>query len=239
MRRVLLVLTAVACAAICARAQWEVGGYIGGAHTQTSYLRLSQPALGNSFLFRDVRFRGESFQSPLYYGVRGGYFFTPHWGAQVEFIHLKVFANVERVVPVQGTLNGAPLSTSLPMDSVVQRFSISHGVNLLLTDLVFRQSLLPVPGERLGRLLLNFRLGLGGTVPHPESEIQGHGDEHYQAGSLALQAAAGAEFRLWRGLYWTAEYKYTRTRQQVDVFEGTAATLLESNHLVTGPTFHF
>jgi hypothetical protein len=35
------------------------------------------------------------------------------------------------------------------------------------------------------------------------------------------------------------EYKFTRVREQVDVNSGTATTLLESHHLVTGPAIHF
>jgi hypothetical protein len=62
---------------------------------------------------------------------------------------------------------------------------------------------------------------------------------HYQVGSPVIQAAAGVEMRLWRTLYWTGEYKFTRTREQVNVFSGTARSLLESHHLVTGPVIHF
>ena len=67
----------------------------------------------------------------------------------------------------------------------------------------------------------------------------GHVDEHYQSGSLSIQTAAGGEFRLLRKLNWLGEYKYTRTRQHVDVFSGTAETSLQSHHVVTGLAFHF
>ncbi len=82
-------------------------------------------------------------------------------------------------------------------------------------------------------------LGGGTTIPHAESTIEGQADEHYQTGNPAIQAAAGAELRILRHLYWMGEYKYTRTRQHVNVFSGIADTLLQTHHLVTGPVVHF
>jgi hypothetical protein len=153
---------------------------------------------------------------------------------------LKVFAKTALPVGVAGILNGVPISTVEPMAALVQHFSISHGVNLLLADAIFRERLRQRPGGKLGDVvLLNLRLGAGSTIPHPESEIQGHVDEHYQVGSPALQAAAGVELQLWHKLYWEGEYKYTYTSQHVEVYAGRAQSVLDSHHLVTGPVIHF
>jgi hypothetical protein len=51
--------------------------------------------------------------------------------------------------------------------------------------------------------------------------------------------AGGVELHVWRKLYWIGEYKYTRTREEVDVFSGTVKSLLQSHHIVTGPAIHF
>src|SRR5205823_13771467 len=134
----------------------------------------------------------------------------------------KVFADVVQSVRADGVLNGRPIGAQLPMNTIVQRFSISHGVNLLTANLVFGEQFFRHPGEKLGRVLVSVRFGAGTTIPHAESAIQGHINEHYQFGSPALQAAAGAQVRLLRHLYWMGEYKYTRTRQHVNVFSGTA-----------------
>ena len=227
--------------ALClpAHAEWVAGAYIGGAHTQNSDLLLRQPSLGTDLRFHNVRYSGNSFQGPLYYGAHGGYFFGRHWGIESEFTHLKIFAKVQKPAPVSGTLTGALVNTVQPADLLVQRFSISHGVNLLMANVVFRQPLWHSLSEPLGRLLIDTRLGGGATIPHPESTIQGRADEHYQIGRPVFAAAAGAELRLWRRLYWQGEYKYTRTRQRVDIFSGTAETLLQSHHLATGPVIHF
>ena len=224
---------------LTAAAEWHAAAYIGAAHTQASDLFLVQSAQGTELRFGSVAYSGASFQSPLYYGLRGGYFFSGRWGVEAEFTHLKVFANVSQPVHVLGRLNGNAVDTVVPLDSLVQRFSISHGVNLLMANAVFRQQFWRVPTQRLGRIVVNVRLGAGATIPHPESEVLGHVDEHYQTGSPVIQAVAGAELRIYRKLYWTAEYKYTRTRQHVDVFSGEAESLLRSHHFVTGPDIHF
>jgi hypothetical protein len=229
----LLVCFTVPCAA-----QWTLGAYLGGAHTQDSYLRLQQPSLATDLRFSGVSYRGESFQSPFYYGVRGGYFFSRHFGAEVEFTHLKVFANVSRSTPVSGTLNGAAINTVEPINTVIQGFSISHGVNLLLANAVFREPL-GQSGDKRPRAMVEFRFGAGTTIPHAESIIEENPDQHYQVGSPAIQLASALEIRLWHRLYWSGEYKFTRVREQVSVYSGTVTSLLLSHHLVTGPVFHF
>ena len=215
--------------------------YFGGAHTENSDLILQQPSLATNLTFSNVSYSGQSFQTAPYYGYRFGRYFRQHWGAEVELIHLKAIANVNQTLPISGVLNGVPINVSQPMNTIIQGFQIAHGVNLLLANAVFRQQLLgPRPSDGLEpRLMLALRFGAGGTIPHPDSTIQGHLDEHYQTGSPAIQVAAGVELKLWRRLHWIGEYKYTRTRQHVGVFAGTAETLLQSHQVVTGPAIHF
>src|SRR5438477_8739917 len=140
---------------LTAHAEWVAGAYIGGAHTQNSDLLLRQPSLGTELRFHNVRYSGNSFQGPLYYGAHGGYFFGRHWGIESEFTHLKVFTKVQEPAPVSGTLNGALVNAVQPADLLVQRFSISHGVNLLMANVVFRQPLWHSLSEPLGRLLID------------------------------------------------------------------------------------
>jgi hypothetical protein len=220
-------------------AQWVAGGYLGEAHTLNSGLAIRQPALGTDIHFHDISYRGESFQTPLYYGVRSGYFFRPKWGVEAEFTHLKVLANVNQTATVAGILNSTPIDAREPVNVIVQRFSISHGVNLLLANAVFRQELSHSNNERTARAYVNLRLGAGATIPHAESTIQGRADEHYQVGSPALQFAGNIELRICKRWYWVGEYKFTRTREQVDVSSGTAKSLLQTHHVITGPSVHF
>jgi lipid A oxidase len=234
-----LALVAVFCLDLHCGAQWIAGAYIGEAHTLNSALTVRQPALATDITFHDISYRGESFQTPLYYGVRGAYFFHPKWGVETEFIHLKVFANVDRTAAVVGTLNGAPIDAHEPVNAIIQRFSISHGVNLLLANAIFRHELWRSNGEKSAGAYVSLRLGAGATIPHAESTIQRRTDEHYQVGSPALQFAGTIELRIRKRWYWMGEYKFTRTREEVDVNSGTAKILLQTHHVVTGPSIHF
>lgn len=234
-----LLVAAVFCMSSPCAAQWTLGGYFGGAHTQASPLDLRQPFILNNLRFHEVSYRGESFQPPLYYGFRVGYFFREHWGVESEFTHLKVFANVDEPATITGVLNGSPITANLPVNTIMQRFSLSHGVNLLMINGMFRRALGKAADEKDARCHAILRFGAGATIPHVESTIQTLNDEHYQAGRPVIQVAGGLDVRTWGQLYWMAEYKFTRVREQVDVKFGTASTLLQSHHLVTGPAFHF
>src|SRR5918992_1585911 len=119
---------------------WVVAAYVGGARTAASPLTVSQPALGNSLIFEGVRFQSRSFDPPLYYGFRGGYFLRrmPSLGVEAEFIHLKVYSNPQQRVRVTGLRRGLSVAGELPLGEIVQQYSISHGVNLLLFNVAAR-----------------------------------------------------------------------------------------------------
>jgi opacity protein-like surface antigen len=220
---------------------WVVAAYLGGARTRPTSLGISQPALGTSLTFEGVRLEGRSFDPPLYYGFRGGYFFRrrPSVGAEAEFIHLKVFSDPAQRVAASGQLRGQPLNGEVPLGSVVRQYSISHGANLLLFNLAGRYRAGRGEAAPDGRLILTGRAGLGPTIPHTESNIEGQTQEQYELGRLAWQLAGGAEVRLWRGLYALGEYKFTRTRQRGAVAGGEARALLRTHHGVFGLSYHF
>ena len=214
-------------------AGWVVTAFLGGGRTASSDLTISQPTLGNNLNFERVRFNSRSFDPPLYYGFRGGYFFDrmPFLGVEAEFIHLKVFSDPQQQVRATGQLRNVPINRELRLGEIVQQYSISHGVNLLLFNVAARR--------RVNRLILTARGGLGPTLPHTESRIEGQPQEQYEVGSLGWQAAGGAELRLWRKLHLLGEYKFTRTRQRGKVFAGTAESLLQTHHGVFGLSYHF
>lgn len=220
---------------------WVVAAYVGGAHTSPSSLTISQPALGNSLAFEDVRFQSRSFDPPLYYGFRGGYFLrrVPSLGVEAEFIHLKVFSNPQQRVRVSGLRRGVALQGELALGEIVQQYSISHGVNLLLFNVAARRGLKRSAAAPGGRFILTGRVGAGPTLPHTESSIEGLRQEQYEVGRLGWQAAGGAEFKLWRGMHLLGEYKFTRTRQRGKVSSGTAESLLRTHHGVFGLSYHF
>ena len=186
----LMILSLLSCSCL-AQDAWVASVYFGGAHSLNSNVHLDQAALGTNLRFRNVAYESQSFTSPPYYGGYLGRHFGKHFGLEVEFTHLKAFAKVAQPVAVAGILNGTPLNTTEPMNTIVQHFSISHGVNLLTADAVWRQNVLNKP-----QLRVYGKFGAGTTIPHAESIVQLHSEEHYQVGSPAIQLAGGGEVHL-------------------------------------------
>jgi hypothetical protein len=184
--------------------------------------------------FSPVRYRSESLEAPVYYGYRLGFFPRSGWiGVEGELIHLKVVADTRPDVRIDGVLRGEPVSGSVPLSSIVEDFSITHGVNLLLLNAVARRR---AGGDRAShaRWTVAARLGAGASIPHAESTIGGAHREGYEWGALSVQGAAGVEMRVMRGLSIMSEYKLTHTVQDVRVAAGTARTPLTTHHVVAG-----
>jgi hypothetical protein len=220
-------------------ADWMVAGYFGAAHTMDAPLMVQQPSLNTDLVFDPVTYQGQSFTGPLYYGYRIGHTlpFWRHVAIEGEYIHLKMYAETRGDVRVRGRRGGMTVDQTVPLQDIVQRFSISHGVNLILVNAVFRY---PVEvTERSIPLTLTARLGAGPTIPHAESTIAGATQEGYELGALAAAAAAGAELRLWHGVHALAEYKFTRTNETVSVANGQATTRVRTHHAVFGLGFRF
>jgi hypothetical protein len=160
-------------------------------------------------------------------------------GVEAEFIHLKVFSNPQQRVRVTGLRRGVTLRGELPLGEIVQQYSISHGVNLLLFNVAARLAMRRSAAAPRGRLILTGRAGAGPTLPHTESSIEGLRQEQYEVGRLGWQAAGGAELKMWRGMHLLSEYKLSRTRQRGKVTHGTAESLLRTHHGVFGLSYHF
>ena len=223
------------------RREFAISYYMGSTRTRASSLTISQPALATQIKFEGVRYRGKSFDGPLYYGIRGGMFTGrfPALGFEAELVHLKVFTEPTQRVSAGGTHLGQPVNGQLPLGEIVQRFSISHGVNLLLVNVVGRYRIKADPQGRRSRFILEARFGAGPTLPHTESTIDGQPQEQFEVGRFAFQLGSGAKVRLKRTLYTLIEYKFTRTRQRGRVFMGEAESLLLSHHGILGLSYHF
>jgi opacity protein-like surface antigen len=214
--------------------QWAPTFYLGGTRTEHSTLTISQPGLGNQTIFSPVRFSGRSFDGPLYYGARIRYQLAviPWLGVETEFIHLKVYADAAQTVQASGQRAGQSINRQMPLNEIVQQYSISHGVNLLLFN-----SVLTYPLTR--QLSVTGRVGVGPTIPHTESTIDGRHQEQYEWGKVAWQGAGGVEIRLYRGLFALLEYKFTRTNQRGSVSSGDAQSLLRTHHGIFGLGYRF
>lgn len=220
-----------------AHAQWNAGAFLGGQRTQDSTIILERPAAGTDVRLQGVSFEGRNFQGPLYYGFRAGRILGWRLGLEAEFIHAKVYTDPQQQVLFDGTLEGFDVQQRRPLSDALERFSISHGVNFLLGNVVLRS--VEWDRDQPPSWMLLARLGAGGTISHPEATIGGVHREAYEFGGAAFQAAVGVEVRIWRGLYGAGEFKYTRTSQDVAVPGGSARAPLRSTHGIFGLSVYF
>jgi hypothetical protein len=160
------------------------------------------------------------------------------FGIEGEFIHLKAYGRTDRVARAIGTHGNVSIDEVIPISDIVQRFSISHGLNLVLVNAVARRTFGGSGGFR-SRVQLEGRLGAGPTFPHAESVVEGVSEEGYELGAVALQAGGGVHLRLFRRTGIIAEYKFTRTSQRVTIDSGTARGAFTSHHGVFGVVWRF
>lgn len=188
---------------------WLFAAFLGASWTAPATLNVDTVAVRASF--SRVHFHGDPFRAPQYYGYRLAWFPSARgpWGIEGEMIHLKVYAN-------DGSLGPA-----------IQRFWISHGLNLVLVNAVWRQT-----GQR--RVRLTARGGAGFSVPHGESTILGVTQEQYEAGSMSLQAAIGPEVTIAPHVAAIGEYKLTTVAPTVSVVGGTIKGRYTTQHLTFG-----
>ena len=191
-------------------AEWTLSAFLGASATADATLTLKRANLPD-VTSADVPLAGHAFASPPYYGYRFGW--RPSASARVgldaELIHLKVYA--------------AEASLAAP----VEAFSLSHGLNLLLGNVVLRQPVTP-------RISFDARVGAGVAIPHAESRVAGVAQEQYEVSSAALQAAAGPRLVLSRRLAAFAEYKLTTAAPTVHVAGGTIRGRYTSQHVAAG-----
>jgi hypothetical protein len=142
-------------------------------------------------------------------------------------------------VRVEGDIGGAAIREIAPLSRYADQFEVSHGLNLVLVNAVFRRTLVGHADPSEARIALVARIGAGPTIPRPEVIFLGVAAGAYEAGPIAFQAAAGLEARLWRGLRVLTEYKYTFTPTSFTIPDGRARFHVHSSHLATGLAVYF
>jgi lipid A oxidase len=224
-----------------ARAEVQLSIFTGVALTQDSDIDLHQ-AGGTDLTFHDVSFEGRDFETPPYYGFRALWFPTDasHWGFGGEFFHMKMYAETDDTVRVTGRRDGVPLNDTERIDQTIQSFSLSHGLNYALGDVVYRW----MPGRRgedfLGHLTPYAGIGLGLAIPHVESEENGSFHEEYQVHGPGVEGLAGVNVALTRHWGLMFEYKFTYANlDSLDIPGGSIEVTPLNHHLVTGLTFSF
>lgn len=210
-----------------AAAQWYVGAYLGGNSTQPSDVTVDQPAAASSFTFRDVHFSAEPLKSPQYYGYRFGRMFGAErrWGVEFELIHLKVIADTARTYQASGLIGGdVAISGDIQMNTFVQRYSMTHGLNYLLGNVVWRTP--------IGAHAVMIRGGLGPTLPHAETTVNGIVQEQYEYGGPGVHGAAGLDLRIRGRFSAMVEYKLTMSRPEISVALGGNGRVTAVTHQI-------
>jgi opacity protein-like surface antigen len=131
-------------------------------------------------------------------------------------------------VQVTGRLAGAAVNDTRRMDTAVQRYSMSHGLNFILANVVSRR---PIPG---GRLAVVVRAGLGPTLPHGESVVFGVNRERYEWAGLGLHAAAGLDLHVTGRMSGLVEYKVTYARPTIAIADGTGQMSAATHQVAVG-----
>jgi lipid A oxidase len=225
-----------------AAAEVFLDGFVGKSSTLDSDVKIEQPGRGNDFTIEGLSFDDESFVSPWYYGARVGYFFEglPAFGLGLEFFHFKILGQTGQGRRIQGTVSGAPLDTTAAVNTIVERFDVSHGVNYVTLDALLRYPLLEDP-ERFprGRVQLYAGAGLGPVITHAETRIQNQGLEKYELAGLGVQGFLGVRALVFKHFGVFVEYKFTHSGLEFDVFGGRARVDENTHHTVGGLSIHF
>ncbi|HEX2115124.1 MAG TPA: hypothetical protein VHM01_12025 [Alphaproteobacteria bacterium] len=214
-----------------AKAEWRISVYGGGSHTFDSDVKLRQPG-GTDLTLKDVPWRDESFESPIYYGARLTYWFEDSpWGLALDFTHAKMIANTGDVVEVSGTRAGMPVSGQEPLGGTFSNLQISHGLNLLTLNGLYRLRL-PVAIEPYAGI------GVGVAIPHVETEIAGVATQDYQLAGPAAQALVGINAPVHGRFSAFLEYKLSYANIDGDLSGGgTLEVEPWTNHFVLGLSF--
>ena len=218
-------------------AETRLSAYTGTSWTRDSDLRLTQPGVGTDLIASGVRWDARPTRPAPYYGLRLTAFPDPSatWGDALDYTHYKMYANTGRMVNVNGIWRGAAASGAAPLNQYVQQFELSHGVNVLSINGLYRW-----PDARLGRIEPYVGVGLAHYWPHAETLVGNAARETgYQASGFGYQLLAGAQYKLTQRTGLFVEGKFNRGKAEVDIAGGRAETPLRTFHLVGGISFGF
>ena len=218
--------------ALSARAEVTVSLFAGKSVTDNGDLTLKQ---GSTRLkFRNVEWEDESFEDPIFYGARLGYWFDnhPEWGLSIDFTHAKTYLNDKDTVAVQGERNGVVVDGYEPIRDSIQSFNLSHGLNMITFNGMYRWF---AAGQRdqtlLGRLQFYSGLGAGFSIPHVEAMIDGLRTYEYQAAAgPVVNGMVGLNYDLYEFLSGFLEYKLSYADVDADLKGGGSISAESVTH---------
>ena len=220
------------CVARNADAQWFFAGYLGANATKSSSVSVTAPASNLALRFDNVEFEARPFESPQYYGWRLGKLLEGRRvGLEFEFIHLKMYGDTGAVYPVTAGAGSVTPAPGQRMDTIVQRYAMTHGLNFLLANLVMRKEV----GD--GRAAIIGRAGAGVTIPHTETTVLGGAVDQYEYAGPGVHAAVGLDLRMAGRLSFVTEYKFTWAKPEITIAGGRGQTTAFAHHVAFGVAF--
>ena len=234
---VLAALAAVVVVPAQADAQWYLAVFMGANHTTPATISIDQPSKQTSLEFHDVTFEARPFKAPQYYGYRfGQYDRARKLAFEIEFIHLKVIGQTSRTFHVTGQLAGAPIDANVPMNTLVERYQMTHGLNFFLFNLKRRVPIKPQPdGNSRASLLAGG--GFGFTTPHAETTIAGVTKEQYEYAGIGFDGAIGLDLHLRKHVAAVVDYKVTYAKPKITLDGGTGQMSALSHQVAFGVAF--
>lgn len=215
-----------------------------------STLHVNQERLGNKYVFENVKahdHRGWDeglFQKALtipQYNYRLGYFFNKKqdFAFEINFDHTKYIITNGQEVNVSGVMNGKPVNKKIVFDNQ-QGFSyfLNNGANFLLFNLVKRFELYNTK-DRLFRLDLLTKAGIGPVIPHVENTLFGQANKPgFQLGgwNTGIETALRCSFLKYGYLEFAQKVDYARY-SGLKVYEGTAHQAFGTYELILSAGF--
>jgi lipid A oxidase len=225
-----------------AKAELSLAFFAGKSFTDDGDLTLKQ---GNTHLdFKNVSWDDHSFDTPIYYGMRVGYWFDshPNWGFSVDFNHMKNYLDYAATVPVSGVRGGVAVNGREPISNTIEDFNMSHGLNTLTFNAQYRWFPAGVRDDSLlGRIQLYAGLGAGFSIPHVEAKVNGIETYEYQWGAgPVINGLLGFNVDIYRFVSGFVEYKLTYADVEAELKGGGSINTETVNHqIIFGLAGHF
>lgn len=219
-----------------ADAQWFASVAFGGNHTTPATVSIRPTSPDTSLDFHDVTFQAKALKSPQYYNWHIGRFLgsSGRIGIELEFIHLKVIADVSRSVRVTGRENGIVIDEVARMDTRVQEYQMTHGLNFVMANLVYRMPLGAKTASGSSRFVLLARVGAGETIPHAETSVYGKQKELYEWAGPGVGASIGMSYRIHGRFSAVADYKLTHAKPKIPLADGKGQTTAVTHQVAFG-----
>ncbi len=223
------------------RPQYQISLFTGASLNRPSDLRLLQPSTGTDATFQNVHWKGHPFQGSRYYGYRVMTYLPrqPRLGVGLDFVHYKVYAQVDQERRVTGTWQGEPIDTIAPIRDRVQEFRITNGVNAITLTVNYRLQLDRSRAFPAGRLQPYVGGGPSYYLLFPINRVNNKSNRQhgYQSSGFGYMMQAGVRYSVLPNGSVFLETRFNRGDAKVEIADGGRAdTDLRTTHIQGGFT---